>query len=132
MIIGLRSAQAPWMSRSEASQEDHMVRKVDVMAAKAGGADGMDGLEREGLRFTQEMPLKEQMIFTGSSDWSPEQAEHYIDWRIQCVDSEIARLRQQLDDLIASRKRWLAVTGGRSKVFGIASGNGHAATTPSA
>jgi len=79
-----------------------MVRKVDVMAAKAGGADGMDGLEREGLRFTQEMPLKEQMIFTGSSDWSPEQAEHYIDWRIQCVDSEIARLRQQLDDPAAA------------------------------
>ena len=79
------------------------------------------------------MPLKEQMIFTGSSDWSPEQAEHYIDWRIQCVDSEIARLRQQLDDLIASRKRWLAVTGGRSKMFsngnGNGNGNGHGATT---
>jgi len=112
-----------------------MVRKVEVMAAKAGGADGMDGLDREGLRFTQEMPLKEQMIFTGSSDWSPEQAEHYIDWRIQCVDSEIARLRQQLDDLIASRKRWLAVTGGRSKMFnnggGNGNGNGHAVTTAS-
>ena len=112
-----------------------MVRKVEVMAAKAGGADGMEGLNREGLRFSQDMPLKEQMIFTGSSDWSPEQAEHYIDWRIQCVDSEIARLRQQLDDLIGSRKRWLAVTGGRSKMFnngsGNGNGNGHGATTAS-
>src|SRR5229473_2087280 len=43
------------------------------------------------------------------------------------VDIDIARLRQQLDDLIASRKRWLAVTGGRSKVF--ATGNGHAAAS---
>ncbi len=108
-----------------------MVRKVEIMAAKAGGVDGLDGLDREVPRFTHDMPLKEQMIFTGSSDWSPEQAEHYIDWRIQCVDSEIARLRQQLDDLIASRKRWLAVTGGRSKMFsnGNGNGNGHGATT---
>jgi len=35
--------------------------------------------------------------FTGSTDWSPDQAEHYIDWRIQCIDTDIARLRQQLD-----------------------------------
>jgi len=92
----------------------------------SGGRQG--ALEREGLKLAQDMPLKEQVIFTGSSDWTPEQAEHYIDWRIQSVDSEIARLRTQLDDLIASRKRWLAVTGGRSKVFGIANGNGHGAT----
>jgi hypothetical protein len=76
--------------------------------------------------------VKEQVIFTGSTDWSPEQAEHYIDWRIQQIDIDIARLRQQLDDLTASRKRWLAVTGGRSKMFnGNGNGNGHAATTPS-
>ena len=103
-----------------------MVRKVEMLAAKA---EGEGALAREGLKLAQDMPLKEQVIFTGSSDWTPEQAEHYIDWRIQSVDSEIARLRQQLDDLIVSRKRWLAVTGGRSKVFGIANGNGHAATT---
>ena len=109
-----------------------MVRKVEMLATKAGAVEGEGALEREGLKLAQDMPLKEQVIFTGSSDWTPEQAEHYIDWRIQSVDSEIARLRQQLDDLIASRKRWLAVTGGRSKVFGIGNGNGHAATTPSA
>ena len=132
MIIGVRNARQLTWDRSEASQEDHMVRKVEMLATKAGAVEGEGALEREGLKLAHDMPLKEQVIFTGSSDWSPEQAEHYIDWRIQCVDSEIARLRQQLDDLIASRKRWLAVTGGRSKVFGIGNGNGHAATTPSA
>ncbi len=105
-----------------------MVRKVEMLAAKAGAVEGEGAVEREGLKLAQDMPLKEQVIFTGSSDWTPEQAEHYIDWRIQSVDSEIARLRQQLDDLIAARKRWLAVTGGRSKVFG--NGNGHAVASP--
>src|SRR6266571_7923315 len=127
MIIGVRSAQQATWDRSDAFQEDHMVRKVEMLAAKAGAVDGEGVVEREGLKLAQDMPLKEQMIFTGSSDWSPAQAAHYIDWRIQSVDSEIARLRQQLDDLIASRKRWLAVTGGRSKVSG--NGNGHAATS---
>ena len=120
MIIGVRSTQF---------QEDHMVRKAEMLAAKVGAVEGEGAVAREGLKLAEDMPLKEQVIFTGSSDWTPDQAEHYIDWRIQCVDSEIARLRQQLDDLIASRKRWLAVTGGRSKVFGISNGNGHGATT---
>ena len=118
MIVGVRSALF---------QEDHMVRKVEMLAAKAGAVEGDSAIEREGLKLAQDMPLKEQVIFTGSTDWSPDQAEHYIDWRIQCIDSDIARLRQQLDDLISSRKRWLAVTGGRSKVF--ANGNGHAAAS---
>lgn len=118
MIVGVRSALF---------QEDHMVRKVEMLAAKAGAVEGDNAIEREGLKLAQDMPLKEQVIFTGSTDWTPDQAEHYIDWRIQCIDSDIARLRQQLDDLIASRKRWLAVTGGRSKVF--ANGNGHAAAS---
>src|SRR6266850_7327518 len=113
MIIGVRSAQQMTWDRSEAFREDHMARKVEMLAAKAGAVEGEGVVEREGLRLAQDMPLKEQVIFTGSSDWTPEQAEHYIDWRIQSVDSEISRLRQQLDDLIASRKRWLAVTGGR-------------------
>ena len=118
MIVGVRNALF---------QEDHMVRKVDMLAAKAGAVEGESAIEREGLKLAQDMPLREQVIFTGSTDWTPDQAEHYIDWRIQCIDSDIARLRQQLDDLIASRKRWLAVTGGRSKVF--ANGNGHAAAS---
>jgi len=118
MIVGVRSALF---------QEDNMVRKVEMLAAKAGAVEGESAIEREGLKLAQDMPLREQVIFTGSTDWSPDQAEHYIDWRIQCIDTDIARLRQQLDDLIASRKRWLAVTGGRSKVF--ANGNGHAAAS---
>src|SRR6266436_1209911 len=120
MIVGVRSALF---------QEDHMVRKVEMLAAKAGAVEGDSAIEREGLKLAQDMPLKEQVIFTGSTDWSPDQAEHYIDWRIQSVDTDIARLRQQLDDLIAQRKRWLAVTGGRSKVFGVTNGNGHGATS---
>jgi hypothetical protein len=101
---------------------------MDMLAAKPSAVEGDGVIEREGLKLAQDMPLKEQLIFTGSTDWTPEQAEHYIDWRIQAVDAEISRLRQQLDDLIASRKRWLAVTGGRSKVFG--NGNGHATPNP--
>jgi len=129
MIIGVRSAQQTTWDRSEAFQEDHMGRKVELLAAKAGAVEGEGAVEREGLKLAQDLPLKEQVIFTGSSDWTPEQAEHYIDWRIQSVDTDIARLRQQLDDLIAQRKRWLAVTGGRSKVFGVTNGNGHGATS---
>jgi hypothetical protein len=101
-----------------------MGRRIDLMAANAASAEALAGIE---------LPPKEQVIFTGSTDWSPEQAEHYIDWRIQQIDTEISRLRQQLDDLTASRKRWLAVTGGRSKMFatgnGNGNGNGHATTT---
>src|SRR5438093_12226264 len=125
MIIGVRSAQQMTWDRSEAFQEDHMGRKVELLAAKAGAVEGEGAVEREGLKLAQDLPLKEQVIFTGSSDWTPEQAEHYIDWRIQVIDSEIGRLRQQLDDLTGVRKRWLAVTGGRSKMF--TNGNGHAA-----
>jgi hypothetical protein len=105
-----------------------MGRRVDLMAATAATAETLAG-----MTIAPEIPVKEQVIFTGSTDWSPEQAEHYIDWRIQQIDSEIARLRQQLDDLTGMRKRWLAVTGGRSKMFanGNGNGNGHGATNPS-
>src|SRR2546428_6919309 len=129
MIIGVRSAQQATWDRSDAFQEEHMVRKVEMLAAKAGAVEGEGAVEREGLKLAQDMPLKEQVIFTGSSDWTPDQAEHYIDWRIQSVDTDNARLRQQLDDLIAHRKRWLAVTGGRSKAFGDTNGTGHRATS---
>jgi hypothetical protein len=130
MVIGLRSALYSTGDRSKAAQEDDMGRsRIDLMAANAVTAESLAGLEPP---VPTAPPVKEQVIFTGSTDWSPEQAEHYIDWRIQQIDIDIARLRQQLDDLTASRKRWLAVTGGRSKMFnGNGNGNGHAATTPS-
>src|SRR5437899_11914064 len=120
MIIGVRSAQQMTWDRSEAFQEDHMGRKVELLAAKAGAVEGEGAVEREGLKLAQDLPLKEQVIFTGSSDWTPEQAEHSIDWRIQSVDTDTARLRQQLDDLIAQRKRCLAVTAGGSTVYRLA------------
>ena|SRR2546427_670275 len=97
-----------------------MGRKLDIMGRKVDVLDRADMLED--LKQMQDVERKEQLIFTNSSDWTPEQAEQYIDWRIQQVDAEIGKLRQQLDDLTAMRKRWLAVTGGRSRVVG---GNGH-------
>jgi hypothetical protein len=91
----------------------------------AGIVESVDVLEHAQSKPAPNFPLPEQLIFSGSTDWTPEQAENYIDWRIQLVDAEIARLRQQLDDLTTSRKRWLAVTGGRSKTSGNGHGNGH-------
>src|SRR5437762_8309108 len=77
MIIGVRSAQF---------REDHMVRKAEMLAAKLGSVEGEGVPEREGLKLAEDVSFKEQMIFTGSTDWTPEQAEHYIDWRIQSVE----------------------------------------------
>src|SRR6266567_3307981 len=101
MIIGVRST--PF-------REDHMVRKAEMLAAKLGSVEGEGAPEREGLKLAEDVSFKEQVIFTGSTDWTPDQAEHYIDWRIQSVDTDIARLRQQLDDLIAQRKRCVPLT----------------------
>lgn len=98
-----------------------MARKSDAFTPDVDPINRVEAFEREGVRLNQDFGLKEQLIFTGSMDWTPEQTEQYIDWRIQTMDTEIAKIRQHLDDLIATRKRWLAVTGGRSKV----SGNGH-------
>src|SRR5207253_5111703 len=127
--IAVLSSQQMTRGRSEAFHDDHTEWKVELMATKADAVEGEGAVEREGLKLADDVSFKEQVIFTGSTDWTPDQAEHYIDWRIQSVDTDIARLRQQLDDLIAQRKRWLAVTGGRSKVFGVANGNGHGATS---
>ena len=125
-VIGQRRISRMAEHFSQVGQEEHMGRKLEVMAAKAGALQGTDALEREDVRLGPDLPLKEQVIFTGSSDWTPEQAEHYIDWRIQLVDTEIARLREQLNELTGARKRWLAVTGGRSKMFANGNGNGNA------
>ncbi|HEU5262160.1 MAG TPA: hypothetical protein VFU41_12130 [Gemmatimonadales bacterium] len=107
-----------------------MGRKLDLMGRKEV-LDKVDVLDGQDLQLRQDVEVKERLVFTGPSDWTPEQAEQYIDWRIQLVDIDVARLRQQLDDLTAMRRRWLAVTGGRSKVFangggtGNGNGNGH-------
>ena len=103
-----------------------MGRKLDLMGRKVVDVlDKVDVLEGQDLHVRQDVEARERLIFTGPADWTPEQAEQYIDWRIQLVDTDVAKLRQQLDDLTAMRRRWLAVTGGRSKVFGNGNGNGH-------
>jgi len=103
-----------------------MGRKLDLMGRKEV-LEKMDGFEAQDAQLRQEIESKDRLIFTGPADWTPEQAEQYIDWRIHLVDADVAKLRQQLDDLTAMRRRWLAVTGGRSKVLGNGngSGNGH-------
>lgn len=101
-----------------------MGRKLDLMGRKEV-LDKVDILDGQDLQLRQEVEVKERLVFTGPADWTPDQAEQYIDWRIQLVDIDVARLRQQLDDLTAMRRRWLAVTGGRSKVLANGSGNGN-------
>ena len=98
---------------------DLMGRKVTDVLAK------MEVGEREEAQLVHDVEPKEQLVFTGPADWSPDQAEQYIDWRIHQVDQNVAKLRQQLDDQIAMRRRWLAVTGGRSKVSPSGTGNGN-------
>ena len=98
---------------------DLMGRKVTDVLAK------MEVGEREEAQLVHDVEPKEQLVFTGPADWSPDQAEQYIDWRIHQVDQTVAKLRQQLDDQIAMRRRWLAVTGGRSKVSPSGTGNGN-------
>jgi len=103
-----------------------MGRKLDMMGRKV-----VDVLEKVDILQHEDLPLganhesNERLVFTGPADWTPDQAEQYIDWRIQLVDAHVAKLRQQLDDLTAMRRRWLAVTGGRSKVFGTGNGSGN-------
>jgi len=98
---------------------DLMGRKVTDVLAK------MEVGERDEAQLVQDVEPKEQLVFTGPADWTPDQAEQYIDWRIHQVDQNVAKLRQQLDDQIAMRRRWLAVTGGRSKVSASGTGNGN-------
>ena len=103
-----------------------MGRKLDMMGRKV-----VDVLEKVDILQHEDLPLganhesNERLVFTGPADWTPDQAEQYIDWRIQLVDGHVAKLRQQLDDLTAMRRRWLAVTGGRSKVFATGNGSGN-------
>src|SRR2546423_12355098 len=89
---------------------DLMGRKVTDVLAK------MDVGERDEAQLVQDVEPKEQLVFTGPADWSPVQGEQYNDWRIQQLDQNVARLREQLDDEIAVRRRWLAVTRGGVKV----------------
>lgn len=102
-----------------------MGRKLDLMGRKVTEVlEKMEIGDRDDVQLSQDGGAREQLIFTAPADWSPDQAEQYIDWRIQQVDAQVAKLRQQLEDLTAMRRRWLAVTGGRSKVLGNGTTNG--------
>jgi hypothetical protein len=103
--------------------EDEMVKKLGVFGPRTEVVEAMQASNHEATKASYEMRVPEQSLSIGSTDWTPEQAEQYIDWRLQNLDSEIASLRSQLDDLTALRKRWLAVTGGRSKLNGNSSGS---------
>jgi hypothetical protein len=94
-----------------------MVKKLGVFGPRGELIEAMDADQHghNGSKANHEV-RQEQALSVGATEWTPEQAEQYIDWRLQNLDSEIAGLRGQLDELIATRKRWLAVTGGRSKM----------------
>jgi hypothetical protein len=100
-----------------------MVKKLGVFGPRGELIEAMDADQNghNGSKASQDARQEQGSLTVGATEWTPEQAEQYIDWRLQNLDSEIAGLRGQLDELIATRKRWLAVTGGRSKM-----GNGQA------
>ena len=79
------------------------------------------------LRVRSTLPTKVVSQLVHLSAVRDEQTEQYIDWRLQVVDAGIAKLRKELEDLIGARKRWLAVTGGRSKINGNGGTNGTSA-----
>lgn len=100
-----------------------MVKKLGVFGPRNEIVEALQG-NHQGSQASHEPVVPSQTLSVGSTDWTPDQAEQYIDWRLQNLDGEIANLRAQLDERLAMRKRWLAVTGGRSKI-GNGSGNGN-------
>ena len=103
-----------------------MARKLGVFGPRAEVVAAMQAADDQNPQPGSDAALPEQTLSVGSTDWTPEQAELYIDWRLQNLDAEISALRSQLDELTATRKRWLAVTGGRSKMNGNGGSNGSA------
>src|SRR6266513_2080008 len=103
-----------------------MARKLGVFGPRAEVVAAMQAGDDQNPQAGPDAAMPEQTLSVGSTDWTPEQAELYIDWRLQNLDAEISALRSQLDELTATRKRWLAVTGGRSKMNGNGGSNGSA------
>ncbi|HYT99698.1 MAG TPA: hypothetical protein VEK85_04940 [Gemmatimonadales bacterium] len=102
-------------------------KMLDVMGRKVDLLEKVDVIEHEELKLLGDgvergVERKERLVFTSPSDWSPEQTEQYLDWRIHLVDAEITKLRQQIEDQSSLRRRWLTVTGGRSKLVGSSNG----------
>ena len=102
-------------------------KMLDVMGRKVDLLEKVDVIEHEELKLLGDgvergVERKDRLVFTSPSDWTPEQAEQYLDWRIHLVDAEITKLRQQIEDTSSLRRRWLTVTGGRSKLVGSSNG----------
>ena len=102
-------------------------KMLDVMGQKVDLLEKVDVIEHEELKLLGDgvergVERKDRLVFTSPSDWSPEQTEQYLDWRIHLVDAEITKLRQQIEDQSSLRRRWLTVTGGRSKLVGSSNG----------
>lgn len=47
---------------------------------------------------------------------TPDDVEHLIDYRVGQIDEEIKEHQAKVEELRAERKRWIGVTGGRSRV----------------
>lgn len=55
---------------------------------------------------------------------SPDDVESLIDYRVGKLDEQIADHLKQAEELRAERKRWVGVTGGRSRTSGTGEGDG--------
>jgi hypothetical protein len=47
---------------------------------------------------------------------TPDDVEHLIDYRVGQIDDQIKTHLSAVDDLREERKRWIGVTGGRSRI----------------
>src|SRR5947199_10499364 len=97
-------------------------KMLDVMGRKVDLLEKVDVIEHEELKLLGDgvergVERKDRLVFTSPSDWTPEQAEQYLDWRIHLEDAEITKLRQQIVETPSLRRRWLTGTGGRSKLL---------------
>src|SRR2546430_16695292 len=100
------------------AEEDGMGRKLEMMGRKVVDVlEKVDILQHDDLPLGTNQESNERLVFTGPADWSPDQAEQYIDWRIPLVAAPLAKLRQPPDDPSAMRRGWPAGTGGRGTWF---------------
>src|SRR2546426_3002569 len=74
---------------------DVMVRKLDLL-------EKVDVIEHEKLKLLGDgaergvergVERKDRLVFTSPSDWSPEQTEQYLDWRIHRSEEHTSELQ---------------------------------------
>src|SRR2546423_15724092 len=94
------------------AEEDGMGRKLEMMGRKVVDVlEKVDILQHDDLPLGTNQESNERLVFTGPADWSPDQAEQYIDWRIQLGDGHVAQPRPPPHGPTAVRPRSLAGTG---------------------